>query len=85
MYKYHHLLPSSFDNYFVLNSLVHDHNTRSSTKNNYYLPTVNTNIRKFCIKFAGPSVWNNIPTHIKSLASLASVKHTLKDLLKSNY
>ncbi len=86
MYKYHHhLLPSSFDNYFVLSSHVHGHFTRSSTKNNYYLPTVNTNIGKFSIKFAGPSVWNNIPTRIKSLVSLASVKHTLKDSLINNY
>ena len=86
MYKYHHhLLPTSFDNYFVLSSLVHDHHTRTSIRNNYFLPTVKTNIRKFSIKFVGPSVWNSIPIHIKTLVSLTSVKHSLTDSLINNY
>ena len=86
MYKYHHhLLPASFNDYFVLNSRVHDHYTRSTNKNNYYLPNINTNIRKFGIKFSGPAVWNKIPIDIKSLASLYSVKQSFKKLLIDNY
>ncbi len=86
MYKYHHhLLPTVFDNFFVLSSSVHDHYTRTGTNSNYYLLNVRTNIRKFSIKFSGPSVWNNIPTQLKRSVSVASLKHGLTDSFISDY
>ncbi len=79
MYKYHHhLLPTVFDNFFVLSSRVHDHYTRTGTN-------VRTNIRKFSIKFSGPSVWNNIPTQLKLSVSVASLKHGLTDSFIIDY
>jgi len=76
MYKYHHcLLPTVFNDYFVLHSNVHEHNTRSSAKNKYHLPSMATNIHKFSITFSGPTIWNNTPNHIISVASLAIINN----------
>ena len=86
MYNYHHcLLPTVFNDYFVLNSNVHEHNTRSSAKNKYHLPSIKTNIRKFSIKFSGPTTWNNISNHIISAASLAILKKKLVNSIITNY
>jgi len=75
MYKYHYcLLPTVFNDYFVLNSNVYEHNTRSSAKNIYHLPSIATNIRKFSITFSGPTIWNNTSNHITSVASLTILK-----------
>ena len=86
MYKYHHcLLPTEFNDYFVLNSNVHEHNTRSSATNKYHLPSIKTNIRKFSIKFSGPTTWNNTSNHITSAASLAIFKKKLINSIIINY
>jgi len=74
MYKYpHYLLPTVFNDYFVLNSDIHEHNTRSSAKNKYHLPSIATNIHKFSIEFSGPIIWNNTPNQY--VASLAIFKN----------
>jgi hypothetical protein len=86
MYKYHHhLLPTVFNDYFVLNSNVHEHNTRSSAKNKCHLPSIKTNIRKFSIKFSGPTIWNNTSNHTTSVASLAIFKNKLINSIITNY
>ena len=59
--------------------------TRAGTKSNYYLLNVRTNIRKFSIKFLGPSVWNNIPTRLQLSESVAILKHGLSDSFISDY
>jgi hypothetical protein len=86
MYKFHHcLLPKVFHDYFVLNSNVHEHYTRSSAKNKYHLPSIKTNIRKFSIKFSGPTIWNNISNHITSVTSLAIFKNKLINYITTSY
>jgi hypothetical protein len=84
MYKiYNHQISSHFSNYFYLNSDVHQHYTRSHQ--NYHLCTIRTNIRKFSIKFHGPSVYNNIPDDIKILQPISRFKKSLKQHLLLNY
>ena len=86
MYKYHHcLLPTVFHDYFVLNSNVHKHYTRSSARNKYHLPSIKTNNRKFSIKFSGPTVWNNTSNRITSVASWTIFKEKLRKSIITNY
>jgi len=64
----HNTLPACFANYFVNLSEVHHHRTRQSNK--LFLNYAKTNIRRFSISIAGPSLWNSIPENFKSLSSL---------------
>ena len=54
-------------NYRKLSSL-HQHNTRQSTSGNFYIPSISTNLGKYCSSFMGPVIWSNIPKEIKSLS-----------------
>ena len=86
MYRYNHrLLPATFDNYFVLNSMVHEHNTRSSIRSKYHMPIVRTNNRKFSIKFSGPNTWNNTSYDMLSAIFLSNLKIKLSKLIISSY
>ena len=61
MYKFHNnLLPSVFDPYFNSVRMLHNYNTRLSSKMTYDIPKVRTNYGTFNIRFQGPKVWNDI-------------------------
>ena len=61
MYQfYRHRLLVAFDDFFVLNNMKHDYNTRLSSKCSYSLSVVRTNYGIFSINFSGPKIWNDI-------------------------
>jgi len=56
-----------------------------AAKNKYHLPSIAINIRKFSIKFSGPTIWNNTSIHITSVASLAIFKNKLINSIITAY
>ena len=59
MFRYYHGdVPDVFQNFFVLNSDVHEHYTRQSGY--YHVPCVKNNLGKWCIRYRGVVVWNSI-------------------------
>ena len=57
MFRYYHGdVPDVFQNFFVLNSDVHEHYTRQSGY--YHVPCVKNNLGKWCIRYRGVVVWN---------------------------
>ena len=76
-------LPSKFNNFFVLNSQIHNYNTRNAQF--FRLPLCRTNTRKFSIYFQGPKFYNSLNSDITSSSSSASFKRKLKEFLLSKY
>jgi hypothetical protein len=77
MFKYHkHMLPLTFDDFFVRVNEIHHYNTRLSAKTSYSLPKVKTNYGQFNIRYNGPKIWNSLDESIKSL-SLSNLKKRL--------
>jgi len=74
------LLPSHLTKSFYQNNEIHYYCTRSS--NNYYLESVNTEIKQFSIKYKGPILWNSIDLSIRSLKNNQFKRHLLNTLLK---
>ena len=76
-------LPSKFNNFFLLNSQIHNYNTRNAQS--FRLPLCRTNTRKFSIYFQGPNFYNSLTSDITSSPSSASFKRKLKEFLLSRY
>ena len=76
-------LPSKFNNFFLLNSQIHNYNTRNAQS--FRLPLCRTNTRKFSIYFQGPKFYNSLNSDITSSSSSASFKRKLKEFLLSKY
>ena len=76
-------LPSKFNNFFLLNSQIHNYNTRNAQS--FRLPLCRTNTRKFSIYFQGPNFYNSLNSDITSSPSSASFKRKLKEFLLSRY
>ena len=75
---YHHSskLPDTFSDYFIMNSTVHTHHTRSSR--DLHLKTVTTTSGTKALKFKGVNLWNRLPNHLKSIESTTGFKNKLK-------
>ena len=56
-------LPDEFNNF--VESINHNHYTRSTMQHNYKLPQPRTDLGKSSIKFQGVKVWNDLPIYIK--------------------
>ena len=69
-------LPPSFQNYFQLNTVIHDHDTR--TRNNMHLMQPMTSFGKRNLKYAGSYLWNNLDQDSKSLGSITSFSKSIK-------
>ena len=76
-------LPSKFNNFFLLNSQIHNYNTRNAQS--FRLPLCRTNTRKFSIYFQGPNFYNSLNSDITSSPSSASFKRKLKEFLLFQY
>ena len=63
---------------------VHRYNTRSASKENFYLPKARTNYGKFNIKFQGPKIWNALPDCIKN-SSFQQFKSKMKSKTLKEY
>ena len=75
--KSHNLVVSkSFNNKFMLNSDIHNYNTRSSTLFNQ--SKCRTNRFKNSITYRGPKVWNELPEYIRYSPTLNVFKKQAK-------
>ena len=82
----HKLLPPCFSEYFKFTSSVHSHSTRQSCNRNLYVASVNTTQYGLCfLKFAGPRLWNSLPTCITNTSSLRIFRKTLKTSILNYY
>ena len=79
----HCLLPAPFKHYFQLNSLIHEHNTRTSSA----LHSVyhSTSLRSYTIRIKAPSIWNSLNLDIKSAKTIYSFKTKYKYFLINTY
>ena len=79
MFKYNNnLLPLVFKNVFVSVSTIHKYQTRSATKENFYIPKAKTNYGKFNIRFQGAKTWNAIEESLRKVGSLKKFRYNLK-------
>ena len=86
MYKAkNNLLPTKIQKYFVVLNTVHSHNTRSSSRDNFYCHAVRTKLKLFCLSVTGVNLWNKLDENIKQSKSLHIFKHQLKKLYKNSY
>jgi hypothetical protein len=65
-------------------SEIHSYNTRSSMKNDYYVPSARIDLTKTSFSHSGPNIWNSFPIEIRS-ASKFTFKSKLKMYLLSTY
>ena len=80
MFKYkRHLLPLTFNNYFSLNTDIHDHNTKSSA--GFHLYIFGKGLYGFSIIHTGPRMWNALPSNITCIESIYIFKKHLKNHL----
>jgi hypothetical protein len=77
------LVPEHFKNIFLLNSQIHNYNTRRA--NEFHIVTPRTNLRQFSIKYQGPFLYNSLDNDIVNSVSLSSFTKKLKKLFCSMY
>ena len=69
-------------NYLLSNlNTIHKYNTRILTNFNYYVHSIQTNLGKSLIMFAGQQVWHDVPNEIKSYSKYTFKKACTKFLL----
>src|SRR6218665_4000302 len=77
MFKNHCSLTTKYlFDYFTTVSTINPYFLRNS--NNYRLVACRTNIRKFSIKYTGPSVWNSLPPYLTQTTSILLFESHLK-------
>ena len=72
----------TFNSYNLSNQ--HTHNTRLSANSNYYLRRPRTNLGLRSFDYAGPKLWQSVPTEIKNV-KFSLFKHKYKQLLIQSY
>ena len=81
---YHkHLLPVIFHNYFSVNSSVHQHFTRHNF--DLHISTVNSNFGQRSTGYRASSLWNKLPTDLKSITSVTRFKKAIMLHLRSKF
>ena len=79
MYKISNcLLPTVFQNLFTLNSNVHDHKTKQSSK--LHVTSHRTNSRAYSIQIYGVRLWNMLSKDITDVPSLSIFKSKCKNI-----
>ena len=59
MYKFEkRLLPTAIQRMFIVNSSIHNYNTRLSSK--FHIFSVRTNLSQSTVRFQGPTLWNSL-------------------------
>ncbi len=71
-------LPKVFHNYFLMNSLVHSHNTRR--KNDYHIVPAHSNIGARSIQQLGNKIWLQIPDCYKKISNPYKFLSNIKSL-----
>jgi len=68
MHKFHDgLLPSIYNGLFQRSSDLHNCNTRYASNQNYFIPSVHSNIGKKLISYKGGVIWREINAKYKNL------------------
>jgi len=68
MHKFHDgLLPSIYNGRFQRSSDLHNNNTRYASNQNYFIPSVHSNIGKKLISYKGAVMWREINAKYKNL------------------
>ena len=81
MYKYENdMLPELFKNMFVKVTNVHDHDTRTATTNQLYIPIYGTVRGQKSFKYVGVRTWNYILQNIHTRCPIGSFKSSLRKL-----
>jgi len=80
--KNHKTLPKIFDNLFEYLKTSHSYNTRIRSNQNFFKPSVNTNIGKKSIQYR-EEVWQSLKLNIKLLGS-TRFRTQIKYLLDSD-
>ena len=70
-------LPSKFNNLFLINSQIHNYNTRNA--HSFRLPLCRTNTKQSSIYFQGTKFYNSLNSTITGSSSSATFKRKLKD------
>ena len=74
------MYPSAFNDIITPISEIHNYNTRLSSKQNIFRPSIRTNYGKFTFKYTSSLIWQFVPDDLKSLP-LKSFKSKLKKFL----
>ena len=61
-------LLASFEKYFTRTTFVHCHSTRTSERNDYFLPHFSASRLQRSIRFSGVKIWNSISCKFKNLS-----------------
>ena len=78
---HHKTLPKIFDNLFEYLKTSHSYNTGIRSNQNFFKPSVNTNIGKKSIQHRGVEVWQSLKLNIKLLGSTSFRTQVKKYLL----
>ena len=76
-------LSSKFNNLFLINSQIHNYNTRNA--HSFRLPLCRTNTTQFSIYFQGPKFYNSLNSTLTGSSCSASFKRKLKKFLFRTY
>lgn len=63
----------------------HKPNLRSSTTNHYFIPSINHIFAKRSFSYAGPFLWNNLPSDLTKCNSLYTFRRGLKTFLFNQF
>jgi len=77
----HKRFPKLFDNLFKYLKTSHSHNTRIRSNQNFFKPSVNTNIGKKSIYYRGAEAWQSLKLNTKLLGSTSFRTQVKKYLL----
>ena len=80
---YNNISPKRITQMFILNNLVHSHNTRS--RNKYHYQKVFTQSMLNSVRHNGPRIWNDLTVDLRQCTTLSSFKTRLKKHLISLY
>ena len=76
-------LPHCFTSFFTNISDIHEKNTRSNSKNNFYLPKYSATRCQKSIRFQGPKIWNSLSPEIRN-QPYSKFKNNLKNIFWKN-
>ena len=78
------MAPKYLSELFHFHDNTRHYHTRVVTKHSLIIPRVELNVYKSTIAYRGPTLWNNLPTELKSSYTINMFKHSFKSLLKDN-
>ena len=78
---YHQILPENFNYFFSSVSNYHNYHTKSVTKNNFFIPRMNTRYGQTACSHTGAKLWNNISPNLKLLPTYSFSKPLKKQII----